>query len=311
MGNQQRDEVLRTIRSLHESPGSKEAAILQEQKIALDDVQVREFVDTFYFDADRDASLRRYLASGFPDDVIDAIRRFFGDQRDIAICEIGGGNGFLSAALLRAGYTNVDMVEPATQHVTGTGYLKSLPEFSTIKAYSDLDEWYASPQLYNLIITNACIHHFNNPVVDASQIRLKVRDRSVWLAFTEFFSADYEDTFSQLNHHRHAILYGLYEWPYSPGLYAAMLGAAGFSRIEIAPTIPHGRRPLSPVMRAYRLAWRIACRSGLSGAAYGTFSWLISRFSRSHVRLTDASYMAFRARPVRWKLVQGGYTENG
>lgn len=236
----QRDAVLRMVRSLHESPAAKEAANLREQEIARTDPEVRDFLDLLHMDADRAASLERFIAGGLAQDVIDTIRHHHGDRKDLAICEIGGGNGFLAAALSRAGYTNVDILEPANQHVTGTGYLRTVEEFSGLGFFNDLDEWYSDPKVYDLIITNACIHHFENPVVAAAQIRLKVRDRALWLAFAEFFSADYEETLSQLNRHRHAVLYNLYEWPYSAGLYTRMLEAGGFQRISISAAVPYG-----------------------------------------------------------------------
>jgi SAM-dependent methyltransferase len=305
---EKRDAVLRTMRSLREAPDAKEAAILIEQQIAENDDGVRDFVDTFHFGADRAASLDRYLASDFAADVVDTVRHFFGARTDIAICEVGAGNGFLAAALVRAGYANVDVLEPATQRITGTGYLRSLPEFANIGFFDDLDAWYAAPRLYDLIVTNACIHHFDNPTVVAAQIRLKVKEDARWFAFVEFFSSDYEDTLSQLNSHRHAVLYGLYEWPYSAGLYRAMLRAAGFSRLSVSIPIPYGRRAVSPLRTAWRLGWRVLCAVHLSGPTHTLAEIVTSRLARGYLRFLDPHFMAFAARPVRWALVDEGFS---
>ncbi len=303
----QRAAVLRVVRRLHESPDAKERAIAAEQKIAENDDSVRSFVEMFHFDADREVAFQRFSASDFAADVILAVRHHYGDRKDVAICEIGAGNGFLAAALVRAGYTDVDILEPSAGFATGTGFIQSKPEFERVKVYNELDEWYASEKLYDLVITNACIHHFDNPTVVGAQIRLKLKDGAYWLAFTEFFASDYEDTLTQLSNHRHAVLYGLYEWPYSAKLYSAMMSASGFKLKELAPLNPYGRVQLDGKGAVLRRVWRLSCAIGISRLAY--FLWRVIAKSRHRPRAADASYMMFVARPIRWNIIDKGYTE--
>jgi len=293
-----KNEVLALMRNLRESPGAKEAAIRVEQQLAERDPEVRAFVETFHFDADRGAALARFLATPFPGEVLAAIRRRFGGRKDLRICEVGAGDGFLAVALVRAGYA-LDILEPSAELITGTGYLRTLPEATSITIHNDLDAWYADAETYDLILTNACIHHFHNPQVVASQIRMKTSENGLWLAFTEYCAYDVEDTLSQLNQHRHAVLYGLYEWPYSPALYAAMLEAAGFRRGEIVPALPTILRPVWSLIAALRVSW----------FAHGVCSAIARRVARRQIRLIDPLYMAFRAAPLRWPLVERGYLE--
>ena len=305
----QRETTLRTLRSLRESPSLKEAAIRKEHALAERDPEVRDFLRIVHLQADRAEAFQQFTEGGFAQDVLDTIRHHYGDRKDLSICEIGAGDGFLAAALHRAGYTNLDVLEPSGEMVSGTGYLETLNEFSGLRIFNDLDEWYADPKTYDLIITNACIHHFENPVVASAQIRLKVTDNALWLAFAEYFAADYEETLAQLNRHRHAILYTLYEWPYSAKLYKAMLQAGGFGRLAISAAIPYGKRRLSPLLRAWRAAWRLFVALKLDTLAYGAFVFLIKTFARPALPRATALYMAFRARPVRWADVPPGYVE--
>ena len=300
--------TLKTLRQLREDPTLKEAAILQEQELAKTDGAVHAFVDAFHFDADRDASLARFLAAPAARDILDTIERYFGGRRDVAICEIGAGNGFLAASLVRAGYQDVDILEPAAEHVTGTGYLRSLREFDGITIYNDIAAWYEAPKQYDLVLTNACIHHFHNRGVVAAQVRLKVKDRALWLAFAEFMAMDYEDVLSQLNNHRHAMLYGLYEWPYSASVYIGMLELAGFRLRDIAPIAAHGKRALPPLRAIYRGTWRLLCEAGLSRPAYLLSTKLLRLVARGRLRQADPALMTFEARPIHWSQVQTGFS---
>jgi hypothetical protein len=303
--------AIRTLRALREAPGLKEEALRREHKIAEHDIEVADFLRIIHLQADRAEAFREFVSGGFAQDVLDTLRHHYGDRKEISICEIGAGDGFLSAALHRAGYTNLDVLEPSGEMISGTGYLRELNEFSGLRIFNDLDAWYSDAKTYDLIVTNACIHHFENPVVAAAQIRQKVNDNALWLAFAEYFAADYEETLSQLNRHRHAILYNLYEWPYSATLYKAMLEAGGFDRLSIAAAIPYGKRSLSPFLRAWRAVWRLFVALKLDAFAYGAFVFLIKLFARPSLPRATAFYMAFRARPVRWDHVAGGYAARG
>ena len=302
-----RENAIALMRELREDPSLKEAAVKREQEIALTDPEVSDFLTLLHMEADRASALDNFLAGGLAEDVIDTIKHFFGDAKDLRICEIGGGDGFLAAALVQAGYSNVDVMEPASEFMTGTGYLETRPEFEAIRLFNDLDAWYADETIYDLIITNACIHHFENPIVASSQIRLKMRDNALWLAFAEYFSEDYEETISQLNKHRHAVLYRLYEWPYSADLYKRMLEAGGFKRTQISAAIPYGRRKLGFGLTAWRSLWWALSKTRLDWLAYFGFVQLIKLFARKQLARTGAQFMAFRARPVEWENVEDGY----
>ncbi len=287
------------MRSLQESPSAKESVIRKEQTIAEHNGEVKSFVERFHFDADREAALERFLASPLPVDVLAAIRYHFGFRKEsLRVCEVGAGDGFLAIAMVRAGY-KLDVLEPSDEFVTGTGFLQTRPEAGVIRIFNNLDTWYADPSEYDLILTNACIHHFDNPHVIATQVRMKVAEGGLWLAFSEFCAYDVEDTLTQLNNHRHAVLYGLYEWPYSPSLYAAQLEAAGFRRAEMMPVarVPIIRAAWS-VFRAFHLTWPV----------HLLVTSTMLRLCRRWIRAIDPLYMAFRAVPIRWSFVNKGYS---
>ena len=307
MSSEMRTTMLATLRRLHESPDAKEEALKVEHQLARNDSELRDFLKLTYLDEDRAEAKARFDREGIAEDVIAAIRHHFGDRKDIAICEIGGGSGFLSAYLAAAGYSDVDLLEPASGYHSGTGFIRTQAEADRFNILNSIDDWYASPKQYDLFITFACIHHFHNPVVVASQMRLKAKNGAPWLAFMEFFSADYEHMMTQITEHRHAALYGLYEWPYSVRLYRNMLAAGGWQCTAVSAAAPYASYPMSPFLTAWRMFWRVAVALRAGAIAHRAFVLAVRLINRGLLAKTGANYMAFRAAPINWDRVPVGY----
>ena len=103
--------------------------------------------------------LRAYVAE---------IRRHVGP--DARICEIGAGHGFLAAGLARLGFRHVDILEPNTTWTSGTGFVASRARELGVRIGNDIDAWYAADDTYDLVITRACVHHFDNVQKVAAEI---------------------------------------------------------------------------------------------------------------------------------------------
>lgn len=300
-----RQKIICLLRSLYESPAAKEAAIVKENNLSQSNSNVETFVKTFHMESDRTASLARYLDSDFSERVIATADKFSAGKKNLSICEIGAGNGFLALSLIKAGYTNIDIVEPSAEFITGTGYAKTLKEFEKVTVYNDVDKWYGSNKRYDLFITNACIHHFSNPLYVLMQVRMKAHLNTIWLAFSEYFAFDCADTISQLLNHRHATLYGLYEYPYSPTLYREMFKNSGFNAIEISPlVIPYGSfKGNSRSNTVTRFLCSLLCNLKISWPIYGILKYFVTRFCSRRIRMLDPALMVYKAAPIYWNKV--------
>ena len=306
-----RKSLIRMIQNLHESPDAKGKAIFEENRLSLSDPRLHEFLRAHHMQTDRRSALKEYLESASTHRVIAVIERFCNGNKKLAICEIGAGDGFLAFALIKAGFTNVDIVEPSSDSITGTGFLREINPEEQIVIYNDLESWYRSTKRYDILITNACIHHFQNPLFVILQVRLKSHLNTMWLAFNEFIAADYADTMTQLLNHRHATLYGLYEFPYSPHFYRQMFYYAGFKPLEIEPPLSYMQMMLrgnfchlfilqklsrltSAFLRYFRMTWLI----------YDFVRFVVLHTQRDKIRAMDPFYMAYKAKPIGWAKVK-------
>ncbi len=289
-----RQKIVRLFQDLRESPEVKETAILEDNRLSATDPVLREFLRTHHMEEDRAASLKSFLSSAATQRIVDVIERFCKGNKALSICEIGAGDGYLAKALVNAGFTNIDIVEPSAKAITGTGYLCALGYAQKITIFNDLESWYGSNKRYDLLISNACIHHFTNPHFVMSQIRLKSHRKTIGLAFNEFFAVDYADTITQLFNHRHATLYGLYEFPYSHRFYRHMFEATGFRTLEIEPRISYLHMALGDrlwqhpsVKRINRLFWKCLCTTRLTRVMYDLVFFIVLHFQRDRLRGVD------------------------
>jgi hypothetical protein len=151
------------------------------------------------------------------------------------MCEIGAGSGYLSWALIKAGFEDLTILEPNTHYVTGTGYLTSRPDAQTINCFSSEQCWYEDGRIYDNILTHNCIHHFRGIGYVAACIRTKMRPNARWFALREWYADTAAETYERLLAHPYALKYGVYEFPYSSLQMTQAIEAAGFRLEGVLP----------------------------------------------------------------------------
>jgi hypothetical protein len=137
----------------------------------------------------------------------------FGVVRDHTLIEIGGGRGFLTWALHRAGY-RIDLLEPNALWNTGTGYLRSREDAEGIEIFNDHLAWHAKPLYYDVFITKNCIHHFQNIGMVAASLRQKLSAGGKWFAFRKQFADTPKELGEALAIHPHCQRFCTCEWFY-------------------------------------------------------------------------------------------------
>lgn len=223
------------LRGMKESSQLKEDTVLTEQKLAENDPHIKTLLEACYLDAQREKSFERFLHSKEFQVILEELRRHCLPNKNLSICEIGAGSGFLAAALARSGYQNVDLLEPNGHWNSGTGFIRSfIPEISG-HIWNDLDAWYDSPKLYDIVITNNCVHHFDNVCKVAAEISCKMNPEAKWLMFDEQLANSSRELNELLTTHPHARKYGQFEWAYSGSLYVDLIRLAGFKLIYALP----------------------------------------------------------------------------
>ncbi len=220
---------------MKESTSLKEETIFREIELARADPDIRNILEIHYLDENREASFERYCESREFKTTFDEIARHAKYDWDVKICEVGAGPGFLAVALARAGFRNVSILEPNNASITGTGFIADRAAQQGVRIWNDLDGWYESDELYDIIITKACVHHFTNVCKVGSEIRCKMHDQGKWLMFDEYFANSTEDLYASLIKHPHVSRYGQYEWPYSAAMYVELMRLAGYTLQEIIP----------------------------------------------------------------------------
>lgn len=188
---------------------------------------------SIYLEKDRESAFNRFFNS-IDFNTTKNILSIFNITKEMRICEIGGGSGFLTWALHRAAY-NIDLLEPNTFFNTGVGYLQSREDAKTIKIYTNIDEWHQSTDNYDCIITRNCMHHFQNIAHVAASINQKMKTGALWFCFREWFADNFNDLKEQLKVHPYSQKYDLYEWPYPAYHYVDALEMAGFKLMAVAP----------------------------------------------------------------------------
>lgn len=220
------------ILTLEENPERHEAVIAAQQDDPAPAIQ--KLLRSIYLEKDRAGAFTRF-GDGYEFRTIRKILDIFGVARDAAMLEIGGGAGFLTWALARAGYSNVALLEPNSQFTTGTGYLRSRDDTAGLRIHNDLKTWHAGADFYDVIVTKNCIHHFPNIAQAAASIRQKLRPGARWFAFREQFADTPQDLYGLFANHPYCQPYGLYEWSYPASHYVEAIEIAGFSLTAVIP----------------------------------------------------------------------------
>jgi 2-polyprenyl-3-methyl-5-hydroxy-6-metoxy-1,4-benzoquinol methylase len=221
---------------MNESSALKEEAIKKEIELAKIDPATKTLLEAIYIDEDRASSFQRFCSSREYRALFNEIFRHTGGNLDAKICEVGAGPGFLSVALAMSGFKNVSILEPNSEWTTGTGFIADTAQQHGVSIWNDLDSWYSSDELYDFIITKACVHHFDNVSKVAAEIRCKIASDGKWLMFDEYFANSTEDLFLALLDHSYVTKYRLYEWPYSAALYVDLIQLVGYKLDEVIPT---------------------------------------------------------------------------
>jgi 2-polyprenyl-3-methyl-5-hydroxy-6-metoxy-1,4-benzoquinol methylase len=223
------------LRNMKESSALKEETIKKETELSKNDPNIKDLLETLYLEEDRESSFQRFCASQEFKFLFNEIARHVGYDWNAKICEIGAGPGFLAVALAQSGFKNVNILEPNNEWITGTGFISNTSYKNGVHVWNSLDGWYESDELYDLIITKACVHHFDNISKVAAEIRCKITGNGKWLMFDEYFANSAEDLYTALVDHAHVIKYGQYEWPYSASLYVELMQLVGYKLIEVLP----------------------------------------------------------------------------
>lgn len=115
------DEI--NVTTLREDPDLLEKVIVGQHQQAASNESVADLLRSIFLLPDCDADFGRF-AKSVEFATILRLLQTFGVARDQTLIEIGGGPGFLTWALHRAGY-RIGLLEPNALWNTGTGYLRS------------------------------------------------------------------------------------------------------------------------------------------------------------------------------------------
>jgi 2-polyprenyl-3-methyl-5-hydroxy-6-metoxy-1,4-benzoquinol methylase len=242
------------LRNMNESTPLKEETIAKETILSKTDPNIKELLEVLYLEEDRESSFERFCSGNEFKTMFDEIIRHANINLNVKICEVGAGPGFFAVALAKAGFKNVSILEPNNEWITGTGFIANEAKKYGVRIWNSLDSWYESDELYDLIITKACVHHFDNVCKVAAEIRCKISNNGKWLMFDEFFANSTKELYFQLINHPHASKYGQYEWPYSASLYIQLMQLAGYEIQEIIPMKYKNNYMIRNISFKFRLA---------------------------------------------------------
>lgn len=216
--------------SLEENSQKLEEAILEAHKKYYEDAAIKELLESNFLEPNREKSFQRFKSSK-EFSIIYKLLHIFSASKEI--CEIGGGAGFLSWAISKSMGCEIDLVEPNSNYITGTGYLTTLSH--AIKIFNNVKAWHSNEKKYQTIITKNCIHHFQNIALVAATIRQKMNPEGIWFAFREWFADSPQELYKMLEEHPFSQNHNLYEWPYPAHHYIEAIEMAGFKLKAIIP----------------------------------------------------------------------------
>jgi len=224
------------IYGLREDPDRWEALIQEEIAASQTSAEARQIVDSMYWEADRSAAFQRFRDS-LDFQGINDLLSIVGARPEWPICEIGGGSGQLSWSLAESGFENVELLEPNSRWITGTGYLETVLDAAQgrLRICNSLDSWYSSPQQFRMVITRNCVHHFPNIAMTAACIRQKLSKGGIWVMIREWYAENTRELYQRLAKHPYCQKYQVYEFPYPPWHYSDCIEYAGFSLQRVVP----------------------------------------------------------------------------
>lgn len=219
---------------LEEDPVKVEQSYLDMHKESITQPSTKFLLESIYYEKDRDGAFQRFLKSVDFRTILN-ILELFNVDRNMEVCEIGGGPGFLTWALSQHGFRYLDLLEPNEQYYTGIGYFRSRKDTSHVRTFTDLKEFYEDSKTYDIILTRNCIHHFPNISMTAAMIRKKMKPGAHWFAFREQFAESPYELYTKLREHPVSQKYYVYEWYYPVRHYVESVEIAGFQLSAVLP----------------------------------------------------------------------------
>jgi hypothetical protein len=219
---------------LREDPEAWEALILNEIKRANNDPIAKQVLESTYWESDREIAFERFFRSRDFQTIHSLLQAWGVDTRSPMV-EIGAGSGFLAWALHRSGFQNVSLLEPNSNWVTGTGYLRSRTDASNLQIENSLESWYESPTRYRHVLTRNCIHHFPNMTLVAACIRAKLEPQGNWFAIRESFADSPHEWYRFMQSHPFSQKYKVFEFACPSSQYVSSIELAGFKLKGVVP----------------------------------------------------------------------------
>ena len=219
---------------LREDPYISESMILNETKRASEDPIAKLVLESTYWEPDRDCAFDRFLKSRDFNTTL-ALLQGWGVQETDSIVEIGAGSGFLAWALHRSGFQDLSILEPNSNWVTGTGYLRSRADATNLKIENSIAAWYENPIRYEHVLTRNCIHHFPNMTWIAACIRGKLKANSNWFVIREPFVDSSREWYRFMQSHPFSQKYKIFEFACPSSHYINAIELAGFRLKAVVP----------------------------------------------------------------------------
>ena len=219
---------------LKEDPENYELAVKGLLEIKDNDLLVNSLLKGLYCDSDRSSAFTRYLASLEFKAILNLISIFSIDTA-APLCEIGGGPGFLAWALKQSGFSDVSLLEPSNQWLTGTGYLRTRRDSKNIKIVNDLESWYSDQRKYKTIITRNVLHHFRGLTYTIACIQQKIEPSGYWIVVREPTVESASELHDMLAHHPFCQPNGVYEFAYPSSQLVRSFELVGFTLDAVVP----------------------------------------------------------------------------
>ena len=208
--------------------------ILNESRRASEDPIAKLVLDSTYWEPDRDRAFDRFLQSRDFKTTL-ALLKGWGVQESDALVEIGAGSGFLAWALHRSGFNDLSLLEPNSNWVTGTGYLRSRADSANLKIENSIEAWYRNPARYDHVLTRNCIHHFPNMTWIAACIRGKLKEHGNWYVIREPFVDSPHEWYRFMQSHPFSQKYKIFEFACPSSQYINAIELAGFRLTAVVP----------------------------------------------------------------------------
>ena len=219
---------------LREDPNISESMILNETRRASEDPIAKLVLESTYWEPDRECAFDRFLKSRDFNTTL-ALLKGWGIHETDSIVEIGAGSGFLAWALHRSGFQDLSLLEPNSNWVTGTGYLRSRADATNLKIENSIEAWYQNPIRYDHVLTRNCIHHFPNMTWIAASIRGKLKEQGNWFVIREPFVDSSKEWYGFMQSHPFSQKYKIFEFACPSRQYIDAIELAGFQLKAVVP----------------------------------------------------------------------------